>query len=271
VQDSITVMTAYSAVFLLRLLRHSNTLSDLHEEATKKIYDLISQTADVYQEAALMASSSGSAGYHARFLRSLVAKDLADKQRAAERRAHKHRDAESSNSPSQNPASPSLLPSPTNAIPSYHPPQHIPPTQFPTDSSIASGSLSSPVNGSDVAGPPTAFSLAQSMPGAHTFGLMPDSQNSDMQFQQALGAPMQMQDQTFQFSSYARPQQNGTPGGGGGALDFRTYQPGSSWPQTPASLTDPFGQPEYQHLNGVSDADIHYWRHMFVNLGFGNG
>lgn len=59
---------------------HSNTLSDLHKEATKKIYDLISQTADVYQEAALKASSSGLAGYHARFLRSLVAKDLADKQ-----------------------------------------------------------------------------------------------------------------------------------------------------------------------------------------------
>ncbi|KAF8333940.1 fungal-specific transcription factor domain-containing protein [Cantharellus anzutake] len=130
VQDSITVMTAYSAVFLLRLLRHSNTLSDLHEEATKKIYDLISQTADVYQEAALMASSSGSAGYHARFLRSLVAKDLSDKQRAAERRAHKHRDADSTSSSSQHAASPSLLPSPTNAIPSYHPPQHIPRHSF---------------------------------------------------------------------------------------------------------------------------------------------
>lgn len=260
VQDSITVMTAYSAVFLLRLLRHSNTLSDLHEEATKKIYDLISQTADVYQEAALMASSSGSAGYHARFLRSLVAKDLADKQRAAERRAHKHH-PESSSSPSHHSASPSLLPSPTNAIPSYHPPHQ---NQFPTDS----GSLSSPVNSSDVTGPPTAFSLAHSMPGANNYGLVSDSQNSDMQFQQALGAPMQLQDQTFQFSSYARPQQNGNSSGG--TLDFRTYQSGSPWAQAP-SLTDPFGQPEYQHLNGVSDADIHYWRHMFVNLGFGNG
>jgi hypothetical protein len=39
-----------------------------------------------------MATSSGSAGYHAPFLRSLVAKDLSDKAREARRRTHRSRD-----------------------------------------------------------------------------------------------------------------------------------------------------------------------------------
>ncbi|KAG8692077.1 hypothetical protein FRC08_010027, partial [Ceratobasidium sp. 394] len=135
-QDSITVMTAYSAVFLLKLLRRppnvtdlhlTPTLSDLDEGAsTQKIYDLISATADAYQEAAIHASSSGSAAYHARFLRSLVAKDMATKVRQAARdRKVKDTDAMSTGgtshgTPSQ--ASPSYTGEPGNAPPSYHPP-----------------------------------------------------------------------------------------------------------------------------------------------------
>lgn len=54
-------------------------LSELNESASQDIHDLITQTANVYQEAALLAVSSSSAAYHARFLRVLVAKDVESK------------------------------------------------------------------------------------------------------------------------------------------------------------------------------------------------
>ncbi|RDB24029.1 Protein priB [Hypsizygus marmoreus] len=75
-QDSIMVMSAYSAVFLLKLLRSPATLSQLHESAARDIYTLISQTADAYQDAASLSAESTSAAYHARFLRSLVTYDV---------------------------------------------------------------------------------------------------------------------------------------------------------------------------------------------------
>jgi len=75
-QDSITVMSAYSAVFLLRLLRSSNTLAQLHEGTAHEIHSVISKTADAYYDASLLSPASTSAAYHARFLRSLVANDI---------------------------------------------------------------------------------------------------------------------------------------------------------------------------------------------------
>ncbi|KDQ59395.1 hypothetical protein JAAARDRAFT_32954 [Jaapia argillacea MUCL 33604] len=75
-QDSITVMTAYSAVFLLKLLRSSNTLAQLHEGATDEIYSNISTTADAYQDASTPSHVLTSAAYHSRFLRSLVTNDI---------------------------------------------------------------------------------------------------------------------------------------------------------------------------------------------------
>ncbi|TFY65849.1 hypothetical protein EVG20_g5247 [Dentipellis fragilis] len=76
-QDSITVATAYSAVFLLKLLRSSNTLAELHEGATNEIHSIISKTADAYEEASSVSLvSSSAAAYHARFLRGLVAQDI---------------------------------------------------------------------------------------------------------------------------------------------------------------------------------------------------
>ncbi|KAI9446852.1 fungal-specific transcription factor domain-containing protein [Lactarius indigo] len=75
-QDSITVMTAYSAVFLLKLLRSSKTLAELHEGATNEIHTIISKTADAYEEASHLSVACTGAAYHARFLRELVAQDL---------------------------------------------------------------------------------------------------------------------------------------------------------------------------------------------------
>ncbi|KAJ7764486.1 fungal-specific transcription factor domain-containing protein [Mycena maculata] len=75
-QDSITIMSAYSAVFLLKLLRSSNTLAQLHEGTAHEIHSLISKTADAYYDASVLSPASTSAAYHARFLRSLLANDI---------------------------------------------------------------------------------------------------------------------------------------------------------------------------------------------------
>ncbi|KAF9557675.1 hypothetical protein CPC08DRAFT_668433 [Agrocybe pediades] len=87
-QDSITVMTAYSAVFLLKLLRVSSTGNHLGHETANEIHTLISKTADSYQEASSTPHSpvSISASYHARFLRSLVANDIFKAQRGERER-----------------------------------------------------------------------------------------------------------------------------------------------------------------------------------------
>ncbi|KNZ81451.1 Protein priB [Termitomyces sp. J132] len=74
-QDSIMVMSAYCAVFLLKLLRSSAIYSQLNENTAKDIYDLISATAEAYHNASLIAPES-SAATHARFLRSLVSNDV---------------------------------------------------------------------------------------------------------------------------------------------------------------------------------------------------
>ncbi|KAJ7098180.1 fungal-specific transcription factor domain-containing protein [Mycena belliarum] len=75
-QDSITVMSAYSAVFLLKLLRSSSTLAQLNEGTAHEIHTLISKTADAYYDASVLSPASTSAAYHSRFLRSLLANDI---------------------------------------------------------------------------------------------------------------------------------------------------------------------------------------------------
>ncbi|KAJ7632335.1 hypothetical protein FB45DRAFT_912180 [Roridomyces roridus] len=81
-QDSITVMSAYAAVFLLKLLRSSNTLAQLHEGTAHEIHSLISKTADAYYDASVLSPASTSAAYHARFLRSLLANDIFKSRRS---------------------------------------------------------------------------------------------------------------------------------------------------------------------------------------------
>ncbi|KAG6833203.1 hypothetical protein H0H87_010266 [Tephrocybe sp. NHM501043] len=75
-QDSIMVMSAYCAVFLLTLLRSSAIHSQLNESTAKEIHDLISATADSYQDASSVSLESTSAAAHARFLRILVTSNV---------------------------------------------------------------------------------------------------------------------------------------------------------------------------------------------------
>lgn len=75
-QDSIMVMSAFSAVSLLRLLRSPTISSQLHQSTAHEIHALISQTAQAYDDASHVSSESTSTAYHARFLRSLVTNDV---------------------------------------------------------------------------------------------------------------------------------------------------------------------------------------------------
>lgn len=105
-QETITVMTAYSAVFLLKvwmeklwffcdlmklfqLLRSPNTSDEFNSDTMSEIHALITQTADAYEEASCSPHSpvSISAAYHSRFLRHLVHKDIF-KSRKSERERH---------------------------------------------------------------------------------------------------------------------------------------------------------------------------------------
>lgn len=69
-QESITVMTAYCAVMLLRLLRKSN-------KTDSTVFSLILNAAEAYKEAGAMMSSSSSCIFHARFLKALVEREVA--------------------------------------------------------------------------------------------------------------------------------------------------------------------------------------------------
>nr|VWO99073.1 Uncharacterized protein [Ganoderma boninense] len=72
-QESITVMSAYAAIVLLKLLRSPTTLIQLKDNV-EDIHVLINKTADAYQSAGHVTGSElDTAAYHARFLRRLTA------------------------------------------------------------------------------------------------------------------------------------------------------------------------------------------------------
>ncbi|KAI0747772.1 hypothetical protein C8Q80DRAFT_1316191 [Daedaleopsis nitida] len=80
-QESITVMSAYAAIMLLKLLR----IAQLRER-TEEIHTIINNTADAYQNAAHVSGSElDSAAYHARFLRRLTVMDRERLQQQQER------------------------------------------------------------------------------------------------------------------------------------------------------------------------------------------
>ncbi|KAJ7694084.1 fungal-specific transcription factor domain-containing protein [Mycena rosella] len=122
-QDSITVMSAYSAVFLLKLLRSSNTVAQLHEGTAHEIHTLISKTADAYYDASVLSPASTSASYHSRFLRSLLANDIFKTRRGDSERYESM------------PIDPRLQgPTPTSMYPPQISPSHDQNFQFPAAS-----------------------------------------------------------------------------------------------------------------------------------------
>ncbi|KAF8758696.1 Fungal specific transcription factor domain [Rhizoctonia solani] len=279
-QDSITVMTAYSAVFLLKVSLEAATKRDgftLDPNLVgsrrgcfyTKIYDLISSTADAYQEAAIHASSSGSAAYHARFLRSLVAKDMATKARqsARERKPKDNSDAmsvggTSQGTPSQ--ASPSYTGDPVNAPPSYHPPL-VPGTQpsamLPVQTPPAVGGAGMPnSNGLMYQQQPNGmvpytddifpFPSSPHLPMHPAMPHQMNEHNQEMQQQHPYGNGMQMQHQ--------QPHQQMMP----------QHQPHQ--PQHQAN-NQQYAHNVYGNMQtaAATASDQHYWRNMFIELGFG--
>ncbi|KAG7092200.1 hypothetical protein E1B28_008568 [Marasmius oreades] len=75
-QDTVTMMSAYAAVFLLNNLRNPVTGPQLPGDAAHQIHSVITKTADAFEEASAMSPACSSAAYHARFLRNLIANDL---------------------------------------------------------------------------------------------------------------------------------------------------------------------------------------------------
>jgi len=73
-QDSILVMSAYSAIILLKLLR-SPAANQLLQIQTEDIYKLIRQTAEAYKHVSPSSAEFTSALSHARFLENLIAND----------------------------------------------------------------------------------------------------------------------------------------------------------------------------------------------------
>jgi hypothetical protein len=157
-QDSTIIMSAYAAVFLLKLLRSSPALAELHDGVTEQIYGVIRRAAEAYQSSPILPEDSMKPNTHARFLQMLVSADqerVRHEQRAAERaRAEAVAQAaaaaisaaaanESSLSPALNgpmhggpphaPQAPQQQQAqqPYNMYPSYaqQPPQHQPPPQ----------------------------------------------------------------------------------------------------------------------------------------------
>ncbi|KAH7906062.1 fungal-specific transcription factor domain-containing protein [Hygrophoropsis aurantiaca] len=125
-QETTSVMTAYSAIFLLKLLRSSSTRTDLHTElhegAAQEIYASITKTAEAYHEASLSSPTSSSAAYHARFLTSLVHNDL---------RKMRDNDRRTNTAPISPPiAGDQHLPSASSSPPQGYPQQHAPPYEY---------------------------------------------------------------------------------------------------------------------------------------------
>ncbi|CAA7270167.1 unnamed protein product [Cyclocybe aegerita] len=206
-QDSITVMTAYSAVFLLRLLRGPTTGNQLGPNAAHEIHTLISQTADSYHEASSSSHSpvSISASYHARFLRALVANDIF--------KARRHERERNDNSM---PIDPRL---------------QGPPQTHGTIQTSPTSQVYSPQVHRVVEQPPQTFQF----PASPHLPAHPHATPHAQEYQMEVQARHTM---------------------GNGQTNAPVHYPNGYVPSTP------------QH---ASELDAHYWKNMFLELGFGEG
>lgn len=113
-QDSTIIMSAYAAVFLLKLLRSSSTLSELHKGVTDQIYTIIRQTAEAYQASPILPEDHMKPNTHARFLRNLVTNDIMrvrqEQQRAAAQAERERAHAAAAAASVENSLSPPLEP-----------------------------------------------------------------------------------------------------------------------------------------------------------------
>ncbi|KAG2020613.1 priB protein [Coprinopsis cinerea AmutBmut pab1-1] len=198
-QDSILVMGAYSAVFLLKLLRTQTTLTQIGESTANDIYRLIGKTGDAYLEASKISPTAVSAEYHGRFLRSLLENDIFRQRR------REHDSGVPIDPRLQNQASP---------------------TQGPVQ--MAS---------------PTQASYPHQVP--------------------------RVQDQAFQF-----PASPNMPNHPQGPLPQSAYHPDYAPPVTPSSSATTNTQHYYNASlpsapHNATELDQHYWKNMFIELGFG--
>ncbi|KIL68664.1 hypothetical protein M378DRAFT_158512 [Amanita muscaria Koide BX008] len=192
-QDSVMVMSAYSAIFLLRLLRNPITYSHLSETTAHEIYDLISQTADAFHDASSPASTS--AAYHSRFLRSLVTEEI-----MRSRQTEKRKDTSM-------PIDPRL--------------QGLPPSHASTQMYVQHASDHS-----------------------YSFGASsPTSINTHSNAQQSMYSP--------DLPPRSRPVATASNGTNVSANYHNGYLPAAP--------------------HHASAEDAHYWRSMFLELGYGNG
>ncbi|KAJ7135045.1 fungal-specific transcription factor domain-containing protein [Mycena crocata] len=213
-QDSITVMSAYAAVFLLKLLRSSNTLAQLHEGTAHEIHSLISKTADAYYEASLLSPASTSPAYHSRFLRSLLANDI-----FKTRRSDPERYSESM------PIDPRLQGNQTHPTPALARASHLSPT-------------------------PTSIYPAQ---------ITPTHDQAPYQFP---ASPTNI--------AAARAEEYSEPPARNGAVNGTNGTVPTAQPMPVNGNYHPEGYvPSIPHH--ASELDAHYWKNMFLELGFGVG
>lgn len=241
-QESTTVMTAYAAVFLLKLLRSSETLAQLHEGATEEIYSTIAKTADAYHEASTLSSSSSSAAYHARFLRALIANDtLRAKQAEKERyqqQQHQQQQSVRASESRYSSSSYSSGPSPSSGYQQHamHVDHHSYSSHYPTSPSAPP--------------PPPAMSSSHSHGHQHARDLeYPTAQDSSVR-SSISGYPY-----TSSSSQHTLP------------------PPPVAAPlaQAPPAHASAYSSPPQQPAYVATESDATYYRTMLREIGFGEG
>ncbi|THH27633.1 hypothetical protein EUX98_g6558 [Antrodiella citrinella] len=142
-QETITVMTAYCSVFLLKLLRNPNTSPHLPPNAVGDVHKYVLRTAEAHDSGSSDTSSaSSSAEHHARFLRGLIIIDIHHENREKERLTGKREaSADMTSSANVGPGS-SSYPGPDERVPMDQYPSSYP--QVPSQISHPDAYYSSP-------------------------------------------------------------------------------------------------------------------------------